>query len=229
MEESVRFLRKNNKRKRMYNMKKLLLGILAAIMVAACDNDPVYHGLTQQEKETYAQQIMGEYPGRYTILYTDAQEMQRESVDNVTFSVSDLTAHTIIFNNFPLSLLARVVDDPELGQALSTLPNMGLTGSYEFKRESENGMVGWSFGMNPVALSLTYGGQQHNIVVHFHKSYDYFTLAKGQIESGTAFVQGMQLQFEVSAIYEGDRLVQQFADGWTEGNAELLAVFHFGL
>lgn len=211
-------------------MKKLFLMMLTAVVLAACSSDPVFHGLTQQEKENYAQSIKGEYPGRYTILYyTDAQEMQRESVDNVTFSVSDLAAHTIIFNNFPLSLLARVVSDPELGQALSTLPNMGLTGSYEFKRESENGMVGWSFGMNPVALSLTYGGQQHNIVVHFHKSYDYFTLAKGQIESGTAFVQGMQLQLEVSAIYEGDRLVQQFADGWTDGNPELLAVFHFGL
>ena len=211
-------------------MKKLFFMMLTAVVLAACSSDPVFHGLTQQEKESYAQSIKGEYPGRYAIFYyTDAQEMRRENVDDVTFSVSDLTAHTIIFNNFPLSLLARVVDDPELGQALSTLPNMGLTGSYEFKHESENGFVGWSFNMNPVALSLTYGGQQHNIVVHFHKSYDYFTLAKGQIESGTAFVQGMQLQLEVSAIYEGDRLVQQFADGWTEGNAELLAVFLFGL
>ena len=215
-------------------MKKLLFALMAILAVIACDNDPVYHGLTQQEKESYAQNIKGEYPGRYIIVYTDRQtkggdtKMLRETVDNVTFSVSDLTAHTIIFNNFPLSLLARVVDDPELGQALSTLPNMGLTGNYEFTRAIENGMVGWSFAMNPVSLSLTYGGQQHNIVLHFSAPSGFLMLAKGQIEGGTAFEQGRQLTLELSAIYDGDRLVQQFADGWTDG-LELMAVFHFGL
>ena len=212
----------------------MFLGLLAATVLASCSNDPVYHGLTQQEKENYALGIEGEYPGRYTIVYTDKQaagndtKLLRETVDSVSFSVSDLTMHTIIFNNFPLSLLARVVDDPELGQALSSVPNMGLTGSYKFKRATENGMVDWSFDMSPVALSLTYGGLQHNIVVHFRKSYDYFRLAKGQIESGTAFVQGLQMQLEVSAIYDGDRLVQQFDNVWQDG-PELLAVFQFGL
>ena len=203
-------------------------------MVAACDNDPVYHGLTQQEKETYAQQIKGEYPGRYTIIYTDPQtsgsdtKLLRETVDSVSFSVSDLTMHTVIFNNFPLHLLAHVVSDPELGQALSTVPNMGLTGSYEFKRATDHGKVDWSFEMSPVSLSLTYGGQQHNIVVHLANSYTLVELSKGQIEGGTAFVQGRQLQLEVSAIYDGDRLVQQFDNVWTDG-PELMAVFHFGL
>ena len=215
-------------------MKKLLLGILAAIMVAACDNDPVYHGLTQQENETYAQQIKGEYPGRYTIIYTDPQakggdtKLLRETVDSVSFSVSDLTMHTVIFNDFPLRLLAHVVDDPELSQALSTVPNMGLTGSYEFKRATDHGKVDWSFEMSPVSLSLTYGGQQHNIVVHLANSNTLVELATGQIESGTAFVQGLLLQLEISAIYDGDRLVQQFDDVWTDG-PELMAVFHFGL
>ncbi|MBQ7512187.1 MAG: DUF4840 domain-containing protein, partial [Prevotella sp.] len=197
-------------------MKKLFGVAIIAGMLMACDNEPVFHGLTQQEKESYAQSIKGEYPGRYTIVYTDRQttgsdtKLLRETVDDVTFSVSDLTAHTIIFNNFPLSLLARVVDDPELGQALSTLPNMGLTGNYEFTRAVENGMVGWSFDINPVALSLTYGGQQHNIVLHFGAPSGFLTLAKGQIDGGTAFEQGRQLTLELNAIYEGDQLIQQF-------------------
>ena len=208
---------------------------IIAGMLMACDNEPVFHGLTQQEKESYAQSIKGEYPGRYTIAYTDRQttgsdtKLLRETVDDVTFSVSDLTAHAIIFNNFPLSLLARVVDDPELGQALSTLPNMGLTGNYEFTHAIENGMVGWSFDINPVALALTYGGQQHNIVLHFDAPSGFLTLAKGQIDGGTAFEQGRQLTLELNAIYEGDQLVQQFDDGWQEGKPELMAIFRFGL
>ena len=216
-------------------MKKLFIIVLALLAVIACDHDPVYHGLTQQEKEAYAQGIKGEYPGRYTIVYTDSlttggdTKLLHENVDSVSFSVSDLTAHTVIFNNFPLRLLARVVSDPDLGVALSSMPNMGLTGSYEFKRATEDGKVVWCFDMSPVALSLTYGGRQHNIVVHFRAPGNYLSLAKGQIEGGTAFEQGLQLQLEVSTIYEGDRLVQQFADGWTEGGSELMAVFHFGL
>ena len=208
---------------------------IIAGMLMACDNEPVFYGLTQREKESYAQNIKGEYPGHYTIAYTDRQtsgsdtKLLRETVDDVTFSVSDLTAHAIIFNNFPLSLLARVVDDPELSLALSTLPNMGLTGNYEFTNAIENGMVGWSFDMNPVALSLTYSGQQHNIVLHFSAPSGFLTLAKGQIDGGTAFEQGRQLTLELNAIYEGDQLVQQFDDGWQEGNPKLMAVFRFGL
>lgn len=221
--------------KNINGMKKLFGVAIIAGMLMACDNEPVFHGLTQQEKESYAQSIKGEYPGRYTIVYTDRQttgsdtKLLRETVDDVTFSVSDLTAHTIIFNNFPLSLLARVVDNPELGQALSTLPNMGLTGNYEFTRAVENGMVGWSFDINPVALSLTYGGQQHNIVLHFGAPSGFLTLAKGQIDGGTAFEQGRQLTLELNAIYEGDQLIQQFNDSWQEGNPKLMAVFRFGL
>lgn len=90
-------------------------------------------------------------------------------------------------------------------------------------------MVGWSFDINPVALSLTYGGQQHNIVLHFGAPSGFLTLAKGQIDGGTAFEQGRQLTLELNAIYEGDQLVQQFDDGWQEGNPKLMAVFRFGL
>ena len=212
-------------------MKKLLTLMLASAMLAACDHDPVFHGLTQQEKEDYAQSIMGEYPGRYSIVYTDAQtsQLNRENIDDVTFSVSNLTTHTVIFNNFPIRLLARVVEDAELSQALSTLPNMGLTGSYEFLQPFEHDMLGWNLDMNPIALSLNYGGEQHDIVLHFRSLYTSIYLVKGQIQGGTAFEQGRQLSLGLTDIYDGDRLLQAFNDDWQEGSPELLAVFRFGL
>ena len=212
-------------------MKNLLFSVLAVAMLAACDRGPTFHGLTEQDKEDYAQGIMGEYPGRYSIIYTDRQTKQtnREDIDDVTFSVSNLTAHTVIFNGFPLRLLARVVDDPELSQALSALPDMGLTGSYAFVKETEAGQVGWTLEMHPVALSLTYGGQQHNIVLHFSSLYTSITLAKGQIQGGTAFGQDRQLSLELTDIYEGDRLLLSFNDVWQEECPVFLAVFRFGL
>lgn len=212
-------------------MKKLFFALLTVLSLAACNHDPVFHGLTQQEKEEYAQSIMGEYPGRYSIVYTDVQTSQvnRENINDVTFSVSSLTEHTVIFNNFPIRLLARVVEDAELSQALSTLPNMGLTGSYEFLQPFEHDMLGWNLDMNPIVLSLTYGGQQHDIVLHFRNLYTSIYLAKGQIQGGTAFEQGRQLSLELTDIYDGDRLLQAFNDDWQEGSPELLAVFRFGL
>lgn len=212
-------------------MKNLFFALLTVLSLAACDNDPVFHGLTQQEKEEYAQGIMGEYPGRYSIVYTDAQtsQLNRENIDDVTFSISGLTEHTVIFNGFPISLLARVTKDPELSQALSTLPDRGLMGSYEFLQPFEHDVLGWNLDMNPIALSLTYGGQQHDIVLHFRSLYTSIYLVKGQIQGGTAFEQGRQLSLELTGIYDGDRLLQAFNDDWQEGSPEFLAVFRFGL
>ena len=212
-------------------MKKLFFALLTVLSLAACNHDPVFHRLTQQEKEEYAQSIMGEYPGRYSIVYTDVQtsQLNRENIDDVTFSVSSLTEHTVIFNNFPIRLLARVVEDPELSQALSTLPNMGLTGSYEFLQDLEDGKVGWYFDMHPIALSLTYGGEQHDIVLHFRNLYSSITLAEGRIQGGTVFNQGLQLSLGLTDIYDGDRLLQSFNDVWQGESPEFLAVFRFGL
>ena len=212
-------------------MKNLFIALLTVVSLTACNHDPEFHGLTQQEKEEYAQSIMGEYPGHYSIVYTDTQNSQlnRENIDDVTFSVSNLTEHTVIFNGFPISLLARVVEDPELSQALSTLPDMGLTGSYEFLPELEYDKVGWYFDMHPMALSLTYGGQQHNIVLHFRNLYTSIYLDKGRIQGGTAFEQGRQLSLELTDIYDGDRLLQSFNNVWQGESPEFLAVFRFGL
>lgn len=215
-------------------MKKLLFALMTLLALTACSSDPEIHQLTQQEKVVYAQNIKGEYSGRYTIVYTDMQttdggtKMLRETVDSVTFSVSDLTSHTVIFNNFPLRLLASMVEDSELSQALSNVPDMGLTGNYEFKRGAEDSKVVWIFSMTPVSLSLTYGGRQHNIVIQLRNTYTYTSLAKEQIVGGIAFEKDQQFQLEVSAVYEDDRLVQQFTDGWQNG-PEMLVVFHFGL
>ena len=44
-------------------MRKLFFGILTALILAACSSDPVYHGMTPQQKEDYSKAIAGIYEG----------------------------------------------------------------------------------------------------------------------------------------------------------------------
>ena len=215
-------------------MKKLIF-ILMATLAVACSSDPEYHGLTQKEKETFAQSIAGEYRGRYEIIYSDAQAQQttgeeklrRQTVNDITFSVSDLTRSTVVFNAFPISVLAHVVDDPELSQALSTLPDMGVTGNYEFNKGGEEGQVNWVSTLNPISLSLTYGGKQHDIVVQFWNPYTFVEFSKDQLKDGATFMQNAVLQLQVTAIYDGDRLLHDLS-GWGKDERTLIAQFYFG-
>lgn len=210
-------------------MKRLLLILMTALTVA-CSSDPVYHGLTPKEKESYGQSIAGEYPGRYEIVYTgnDGEKLRLKTVNDITLSVSDLAMHSIIFNDFPLSLLAQVVDDEELGQALTNVPDMGLTASYEFIKADEQGHVNWNFDVNPVSLSLTYGGKKHNIVLQFSNAYTFVEFSKGQLDAGTAFEQGTIVQLQLITIYDGNKPLYDFG-GWGNDNRVLLAQFYFGL
>ena len=218
-------------------MKKVILMLTTVLLLTACSSDPVFHGLTQQEKENYGQAIAGEYPGRLEILFTDNTQtpaidgdpqMHRQTIDEATVTVSDYATRAVFIHNFPISLLSRVVDaDADLSEALGRQPSLDLSATYEFARETEAGQVSWSLDRLIVPLTVEFRGETHHIYAQFNSGYNYYVLSKGQIESGTAFNQGSQLQLSLSAIYDGDQLVQQFDGVWTSG-AALMVVFRFG-
>ena len=221
----------------MNTTKKAILMLTTVLLLTACSSDPVLHGLTQQEKETYGQAIAGDYPGSYTILYTDNglpqtpdgdQQLMRTTIDDALVTVDNYTTHALFFHDFPLSVLSRVVEaGSELQHALDTLQNRALTATYEFRGEGKYGLVNWAFDVQPIPLTLSYGGMVHHLYIHFKGNSNFYELAKGQIESGTAFNQGRQLQLSLSAIYEGDQLVQEFDNVWTK-SSELMLIFQFG-
>ena len=43
--------------------------MLAVVSLASCGSDNVEKRLTSEQRELYAQNISGEYPGRYVIIY----------------------------------------------------------------------------------------------------------------------------------------------------------------
>lgn len=60
-------------------MRKLFFGLLTALTLAACSSDPVYHGMSPQQKEDYSKAVAGEYTGTYIIIYNDGRSDAKAS------------------------------------------------------------------------------------------------------------------------------------------------------
>ena len=196
-------------------MKTKKIWILACAMLvalASCnkDNDNEMW-LTHQQKETYGQNIAGEYTGQLIVTYTDKDskvtideeghrsiEAYRETLDNMQFDVSDYKMRHVFLQDFPVSLIARVVDaDMVLSQALASAAPVAVTASYDFGYDTDYSHINWAFTPNVMPLSLHYGGEDHHIRIEFNPE------AFRSIAS-----QGINLQLQ--AIYDGSTLVQRF-------------------
>ena len=104
--------------------------IVAMFSLASCSSDDnVERRLSHEQRETYAQNISGEYPGEYVIVYKDKDskewtdekgrhmEAHEETFSSVQLDVSDYKMQHVFFQDFPVSLISKVVDaDKELKQ-----------------------------------------------------------------------------------------------------------------
>ena len=109
---------------------RILFMIVAAFPLASCSSDDdVTKRLTSKQKETYAQNISGEYPGQYVIIYKnkDCIEGTDETGRHITFAhsetfsgvqvdVSDDKMLHIFFQDFPVSCRER--NNPATGSHL---------------------------------------------------------------------------------------------------------------
>lgn len=211
-------------------MKTKKIWILACVMLvalASCNNDnDIEMRLTHQQKETYGQNIAGEYTGQLIVTYTNKDskvtideeghrsiEAYRETLDNMHFDVSGYKMRHVFVQDFPVSLIARVVDaDAALSQALANAAPVAVTASYDFGYNTDYSHINWAFTPNVIPLSLHYGGTDHHIRIEFNNNSQYYTFtqeALGQPEALRSIAsQGINLQLE--AIYDGSTLVQRF-------------------
>lgn len=204
---------------------KLACVMLAALPSCSSDND-IEMRLTHQQKETYGQNIAGEYTGQLIVTYTDKDskvtideeghrsiEAYRETLDNMQFDVSDYKMRHVFLQDFPVSLIARVVDaDMALSQALASAAPIAVTASYDFGYDTDYSHINWAFTPNVMPLSLNYGGADHHIRIEFNNNSQYYTFtqeALGQPEAFSSIAsQGINLQLQ--AIYDGSTLIQRF-------------------
>ena len=208
--------------------------MLAALSLASCSNDDnVVKRLTNEQKETYAQNISGEYPGQYLIIYKnkdckdEIDEKGRHIItvaheaifSDVQVDVSDNKMLHVFFQDFPVSLISKVVDSDEaLSHALAEASPQAITARYGFDYDTDYSHVKWAFIPNVMLLQLNYNGEDHHIRVEFDNNSQYYTFTDEELKQTKAFhsraKNGIALQLK--AIYDGPTLIQQF--GSKSGN-----------
>ena len=175
--------------------------------LASCSSEnDVVKRLTNKQKETYAQNISGEYPGQYIITYKS-----KDCVDNNMLHV--------FFQDFPISLISKVVDaDEGLSHALAESSQQAITARYGFDYDTDYSHVKWAFIPNVMLLNLNYDGVDHHIRIEFNNNSQYYKFTEDELKQSKAFCslveKGITLQLE--AIYDGSTLIQRF--GYENGN-----------
>ncbi len=207
---------------------RLAFAMLAAFSLASCSSDDdVVRRLTNEQKETYAQNISGEYSGEYIIIYKDKDctDMTNEKgqhiitkaheaiFGNVQIDVSDHKMQHVFFQDFPVSLISKVVDaDEELSRALAEISPQAITARYGFDYDTDYSHIKWAFIPNVMLLNLNYDGADHHIRLEFNNNSQYYTFTEEELRQPKAFrslaENGIALQLE--AIYDGSTLIQRF-------------------
>ena len=197
-----------------------ILLLFSLFSLASCSNeDDVVKRLTNKQKETYAQNISGEYPGQYVIIYKNKDCIEgkdeagrpitvahSEAFGDVQVDVSDNKMLHVFFQDFPVSLISKVVDaDEGLSHALAGASPQAIT-------------IIWAFIPNVMLLNLNYGDTDHHIRIEFNNNSQTYKFTENELKQPKAFgslaENGIALQLE--AIYDGSTLIQRF--GYENGN-----------
>lgn len=206
-------------------MRKLFFALLTVLTFAACSSDPVYHGMTPQQKENYAKALAGEYKGTYVIIYKDGgDDAKAVKVEGSQMTITDQTMHSVCFHNYPVSQLSKVVCDPDLAGALASAPNVDFLANYRFYDLQDNGDVSWGFEPAAIPITLHYGGADHYLVLKL-SSTSFIRLTKASLDTGMPFANQSVFQFTVDGIYEGHTLLQYFDGFWQDNGTEYLTYF----
>ena len=205
---------------------RLVFVMLAVVSLASCGSDDVEKRLTSEQRELYAQNTSGEYPGQYVIIYKNKDCIEgtdeagrpmtiahSETFDGVQVDVSDSKMLHVFFQNFPVSLISKVVDaDEELSHALAEISPQAITARYGFDYDTDYSHIKWAFIPNVMLLNLNYDGSEHHIRLVFNNNNQHYKFTQDELKHPKAFSSlaenGITLQLE--AIYDGSTLIQRF-------------------
>ena len=209
-------------------MRKLFELAVLACLLLACSSDPVFHGMTPQQKEAYAKALAGQYKGTYVILYNDGgSDVKAEKIEGAAITVTDMEMQSVVFHDYPVSLLAHAVKDAELAEALSKQPNIDISATYRFYDYQDNGDVSWGYDLTAIPLTLHYGGADHHVMLKVSNAGTFCRLTKDDVDAGTAFAGQGVFELSFIAIYEGDVLLQDFDTVWQDNAYEFRTYFQF--
>jgi hypothetical protein len=208
----------------MKHMKSILISLVLLAFVS-CSSDPVFHGMTNQQKEDYAKAVSGEYTGTYVIYYSDgSSDAKREKIEGAQVSISDQTMQSVFFHAFPVSRLSQVVKDPALAEALASLPDMDFTAIYHFFDLQDNGDVSWGYNDFTIPLTLHVDDADRHLLLKVSNASTYYRLTKANMDAGTPFANQDSFELQFDGIYEGSTPIEDFSV-WQDGNAAFLVFF----
>lgn len=211
----------------------LVMTVAMFFLASCCSDDNVERRLTNTQKETYGQNISGEYPGEYIIIYKDKDctdmtdekgrhiitKAHEATFGDVQLEVSDYKMQHVFFQDFPVSLISKVVDaNKELSDALAEVSLQAITARYDLGLDTDYNHIVWAFTPNVMSLHLYYGGADHHIRIEFNNNSQYYKSTADELKQSSSFLSfaktGVTLQLK--AIYDGSTLIQRF--GAVEGN-----------
>ena len=195
---------------------RLVFVMLAVVSLASCGSDDVEKRLTSEQRELYAQNISGEYPGQYVIIYKN-----KDCIEGTDEAGRPMTiAHSETFDGVQVDVSDRkVVDaDEELSHALAEISPQAITARYGFDYDTDYSHIKWAFIPNVMLLNLNYDGSEHHIRLVFNNNNQHYKFTQDELKHPKAFSSlaenGITLQLE--AIYDGSTLIQRF--GSESGN-----------
>lgn len=208
----------------MKHMKSILIS-LALMALVSCSSDPVFYGMTTQQKENYAKAVSGEYTGTYAIYYSDgSSDAKTAKIEGAQVTISDQTMQSVFFHAFPVSRLSQVVKDPALAEALANLPDMDFTATYRFFDLQDNGDVSWGYNDFIIPLTLHVGDTDRHLLLKVSNASTYYLLTRANMEAGTPFANQGIFELQFDGIYEGSTPIEDFSL-WRDGNAAFLVFF----
>ena len=159
-----------------------------------------------------------------TSLYTKTKIVSKAKTRRVDFGdvqvdVSDNKMLHVFFQDFPVSLISKVVDaDDGLSHALAGASPQAITARYGFDYDTDFLHIKWAFIPNVMLLNLNYGDTDHHIRIEFNNNSQTYKFTEDELKQPKAFgslaENGIALQLE--AIYDGSTLIQRF--GYENGN-----------
>ena len=208
----------------MKHMKSILISLVLLAFVS-CSSDPVFHGMTNQQKENYAKAVSGEYTGTYAIYYSNgSNDAKAAKIEGAQVTIFDQTMQSVLFHAIPISRLSQVVKDPALAEALASLPDMDFTAIYHFFDLQDNGDVSWGYNDFAIPLTLHVGDADRHLLLKVSNASVYYRLTKANLEAGTPFANQCIFELRFDGIYEGSTPIEDFSV-WRDGNALFIARF----
>ena len=160
-------------------MRKIIpLLILAMLMLSSCDNDPA-NKVTLSRRQL-AQAIEGHYQGHYRVLWGDlgTGAAEEDSVGCVSMDVRDWDHRTVVFNDFPLHLITKVVgEESPLAEALRERPRVEVLSYYSFLIPNDNSV---DLYIKPQGFHITapYEGRVANLFFAFSNASRFYEVSR---------------------------------------------------